>query len=138
MYLLGYKNTSKISEIERKVCRAQENITCVQMAAVNASSDTPSRSSKITIQRGKTFAIETPVPGKQVRVQVCAINDLAYIGITKFWLNEAEGKWLPTKSNVFLPTSVWKGLLQRTHVINQALVQFEKDLKESQTISWCK
>jgi len=108
------------------------------MATVNESSATSSRPSKIAIQRGKTFAIETPVPGKQVRVQVCAINDLPYVGITKFWLNEATGKWLPTKSNVFLTAPTWRGLLLRTHVINQALTQFEKDLKEAQEISFCK
>ena len=108
------------------------------MATVNAASATTTRPSKIAIQRGKTFAIETPVPGKQVRVQVCAINDLPYVGFTKFWLNEAEGKWLPTKSSVFLTAPTWKGLLLRTHVINQALTQLEKDLKETQEISWCK
>ncbi len=108
------------------------------MATGAETSVTSSRPSRITIQRGKTFAIETPVANKQVRVQICAINDLPYVGITKFWHSDAEDKWLPTKSNVFLPSSTWKGLLLRTHAISQALAQFEKDLKETKDISYGK
>ena len=108
------------------------------MATGAETSVTSSRPSRITIQRGKTFAIETPVPNKQVRVQICAINDLPYVGITKFWHSDAEDKWLPTKSNVFLPSSTWKGLLLRTHAISQALAQFEKDLNETKDISYGK
>ena len=108
------------------------------MATGTETSVKSSRPSRISIQRGKAFAIETPVPNKQVRVQICAINDLPYVGITKFWRSEVEGKWLPTKSNVFLTSSTWRGLLLRTHPITQALTQFENDLKETKDISYGK
>ena len=41
------------------------------------------------------------------RLQVVYINDLPYVGLSKFWFEESAKKWIPTKKNFFMPATMW-------------------------------
>ena len=97
------------------------------MASTGASnSDKP-----LIIERGKTFIIKATKQDQEYRVQICAINGLTYVGLSKFWYQATIKKWLPTKKNVYMPPSVWRDLLMRGHAITQSLKDFEKQQEES-------
>ena len=93
------------------------------------SSSRAGSSKRLVIEVAKSYMIKYPQPNKQLRVQVCTINGLPYVGFTKFWHLESENKWLPSKSNVFLPPSVWKAVEERSHEISAAV----KTIEEEQT-----
>ena len=89
----------------------------------------------LIIERGKAFAIKVSKPGQEYRAQICAINGLTYIQLSKFWYQETIKKWLPTKRGVCIPHSTWEDLLTRGHAITQALKQFEKVQEEGGSLS---
>ena len=71
-----------------------------------------------------------------MRATVCKINGYPRVGIGKFWFDQHQKQWFPSKKgHVYQSPEQWRAFAIRVHGITQSLSALEKQMKDTEIAS---
>ena len=71
-----------------------------------------------------------------LRATVCKINGYPRVGIGKFWFDQHQKQWFPSKKgHVYQSPEQWRAFAQRVHGLTQGLSALEKQMQNTEIAS---